>query len=166
MSIVINGISVPYSGERIKKDEFRSNFMITSVVLPEQIKEIDDYAFFNCQCLESVEMSNSLMRIGMKAFDGCVSLKSVRIPKGVKVIETSFSGCEELKSVFIPEGVIKIDLCAFFWCGKLESVNIPNSVIEIGDNAFGECPHLIIKCKKDSYAHKYAIANNLKFQLI
>ena len=165
-TITVNGSCIPFNSPIIPKDFFRSNFMITSVALPEHITEIDDYAFFNCQLLKTIVMSDNITRIGVKAFDGCLSLKEINIPKGVKVIETAFSGCEDLERVFIPEGVTTIKFCAFYCCERLSKVVIPDSVKIIENMAFGDCPKLVIECRKGSFAEQYAQSNGINYKII
>ena len=53
----------------IGKSVFKENKEITSVVLPETLEHIDDYAFFRCSNLAFVEVPNSLHRVGCQVFD-------------------------------------------------------------------------------------------------
>ena len=45
------------------------------------LKKIDDFAFWGCTSLEAVEVPKSVRVIGKKAFGGCTSLKEIRIPR-------------------------------------------------------------------------------------
>lgn len=67
---------------------------IKSIVLPNNIKKIDEYAFAECENLTYVKLSNNLEFIGNGAFEGCKNLKQLNIPKSVKHIEDdAFEGC-------------------------------------------------------------------------
>ena len=58
--------------------------------------------------------------VGGKAFDHCVSLKSVTIPKSVTSIGMqAFASCVSLKSVTIPDSVTSIGELAFSDCNEL-----------------------------------------------
>jgi hypothetical protein len=64
------------------------------------------------------------------------SVKSVQIPKNIKVIgETAFYGCEQLSSVYFG-GVREIQSGAFYGCSAIEKLDLPRSLRVIGDSAF------------------------------
>ena len=78
----------------------------------------------------------------------------------------NFSSCANLKTVVISEGVTTIPAYTFASCKSLESVTIPESVTIIGNSAFTNCGDFTIKCYADSYAHQWAIDNNIDYELI
>ena len=81
--------------------------------------------------------------IGVSAFSGCISLKSVTIPNSVTCIRSSaFYNCSGLTNVTIPNSVTEIRNHAFFGCSALTNVTIPNSVTSIGSSAFYDCSGL------------------------
>ena len=52
-------------------------------------------AFKNCSQLTSITIPNSIKNIYMNAFEGCSKLKSITIPNGITRIESSiFEGCK------------------------------------------------------------------------
>jgi len=68
-----------------------------------------------------------------------VKAKHVFIPSGLTSIGVrAFEGCKSLKSITISDSVTSIGYGAFYDCSSLESVTIPNSVTSIGENAFGD----------------------------
>ena len=107
------------------------------------VTRIGDYAFCDCECLDSITIPDSVTSIGSYAFDDCSSLTSVTIPDSVTIIgDFAFSDCSSLTSVTIPEGVTSIGFCAFIDCSGITSVTIPNSVTIIGSFAFCGCTNL------------------------
>ena len=116
---------------------------LQSVVIPNSVTYIGDYAFSDCTSLQSVVIPDSVTEIGSSAFYGCTSLQSVVIPDGVTEIgESAFEDCSSLHSVVIPNGVTEIGNSAFRYCTSLQSVVIPDSVTYIGDDAFYGCESL------------------------
>jgi len=47
----------------------------------------------------------------------------------------------------------------------LNEIYIPSSVGMIEDNAFKGCPSVVIVCRENSFAHKYAADNDIMFRL-
>lgn len=80
---------------------------------------------------------NKVKRIESYAFYNCVELTGVIIPEGVKSIgDSAFYGCDKLESIIMPNGLTNIDEEAFWGCDNLSNIEIPESVIEIGAGAF------------------------------
>ena len=75
-----------------------------------------------------------------------------------------FRGNDNITSVEISEGIATIDSLAFMECPSLEKVYIPDSVTSIGTQAFYGF-NGIIYCNSGSYAHKFAMDNNIKYVL-
>jgi hypothetical protein len=93
--------------------------------------------------LKDITLSNNLVSMGIKAFEGCISLSSVTIPNSVKSIGNwAFSYCSNLTFVSIGNSVESIGYEAFIECKSLSSVDIPNSVTAIDKGAFQECSSL------------------------
>ena len=114
--------------------------LVTSLVIPNSVTSIGNYAFSRCWNFTSVTIPNSVTSIGAWAFSSCSGLTSVTIPSSVTLIGNgAFSYCEGLTSVNIPNSVTSIGKEAFIECWQLTSVTIPNSVISIGDWAFANC---------------------------
>ena len=100
-SVEIGGMTVPV--ERI--DGFFGCKELKSVVLPATAKEIFNFAFENCEKLESITMNEGLLSIGISAFEGCKSLESIEIPSTVSKIRSwVFKNCLKLSDIRVEEG--------------------------------------------------------------
>ena len=116
---------------------------LTSLVIPDSVTNIGDYAFSGCRSLTSLVIPDSVTNIGDYAFEGCGSLSSLVLPDGVTSIgKCAFRECGSLSSLVLPDGVTNIGGNAFADCKSLRSVVIPNSVTRIGGGAFGGCKSL------------------------
>lgn len=73
----------------------------TSVIIPNGITSIGDWAFSRCIGLTSIDIPSSVTSIGKSAFSGCTGLTSIEIPSSVTSIGSgAFSGCN-LESMHI-----------------------------------------------------------------
>ena len=81
--------------------------------------------FIGCRSLKSLVIPDSVTNIGDYAFWGCSDLADIVIPDGVTSIgERAFSGCISLKSLVIPESVVNLNGNPFVkWEGKLECLS-------------------------------------------
>ncbi|MBQ8416173.1 MAG: leucine-rich repeat domain-containing protein [Clostridia bacterium] len=124
---------IPYKHDNLIVREiddcaFRECNTITSVLLPNTVKDVGIGAFSECTSLASVTFADysqldtvnveafqgckslehvdfgadtSLRVIGMRSFENCTSLTSITIPKNVKFIKSdSFLGCKNLFEVY------------------------------------------------------------------
>jgi len=129
---------IEHKRTRINIQEY-AKFEGTSFEVPDGIREIGDFAFYNSTKLETIVLPASLEKIAQGAFAGCAALREVILPSGMKEIgDQAFSGCDVLTSVIIPEGVTRISDYAFNKCRSLNNVVLPAGITEIGKNAFEE----------------------------
>ena len=139
----LTSITIPNTVKNICSSAFSNCSGLTSISIPNSVTIIDAHSFYGCSGLTSVTIPNSVTSIGDGAFYNCSGLTSVTIPNSVTSIGSSaFYGCSGLTSVSIPNSVTSIGGSAFENCSGLTSVTIPNSVTSIGDYAFQNCSEL------------------------
>lgn len=102
-----------------------------------------DYAFSKCP-LQEIVLPDSVTELGFMSFSESLNLAAVEIPKSVTVIGgNTFKGCT-----------------------GLTSLTLPRYLTELGTDAFAGCPALTLQVYEGSYAHQYAVENNIPFTLL
>jgi len=189
----IKAIQVPKNIKVLPRGAFANCKSLERVSLPEKLKSLPAYTFLNCQSLKHVVFDgfsdNTIpdeITIGEGAFSGCASLKEIKLPENLKVIEknvfsgcislkeiifpgnlevierNAFYGCQSLSEIDLPEGLIRIKQSAFQLCTGLETVSVPDSLMQIDYCAFMECKSLR---RIDNFeASKIQILNNDTFK--
>ena len=110
---------------------------LSSIVIPNTVTTIGDYAFQMCAALTGIELPSSLVSIGIGAFRDCTGFTSIEIPGSVNTIGSwAFSGCKGLTIVTIPSSVTRIGNDAFRECSGLTTLAVEsgNTVYDSRDN--------------------------------
>ena len=107
---------------------------VEEIVLGEEVTSVGDRAFVRCS-MNSIKMSDNLIRIGNNAFWECFNLTSIEFSNNLEYIgEWAFAGCHALPSVTIPKSVKCIDAIAFQWCYALTKVVVNSNEVVARDN--------------------------------
>ncbi len=131
------------------------------------ITSISTGAFLGCTSLESIVIPSNVLYTYEDLFRGCTSLQSAEVYAPITSInEYMFGNCSALKEFTVPATATRIDKFAFENCASLETVTIPESVTRIAVTAFRNCPNLTLKVYEDSYAHAFAVENEIPYVLI
>ncbi len=130
-----------YGSDSIPWREYAQN--ITSVVFPDGITNICNYAFQGCTNLKEINIPEGVTYIGLFAFDGCTGLSEVTLPGSITAMDNyAFKDCTALTKATISEGFTWIPWGMFSGCSALTTVTIPGSVTEIREYAFEGCTSL------------------------
>lgn len=114
---------------------------LEEVDLPSGITVIPDYAFEDCVSLRSIELPKTLVQIRLEAFSGS-GLESLSAPSSLKEIWSyAFKDCRSLAEVGLNE-VTSLGDMAFENCVLLSSVSLPDSLLELGSYVFSGCSSL------------------------
>ena len=85
---------------KIKANAFNGNKTLNSVIIDNNIENVEFYAFHDCNNLEQLSINSK--KIGYRSFHPCISLKKVIIGKNVeKCEELIFWGCNDLSDLTI-----------------------------------------------------------------
>lgn len=126
---------------------------LTSSEINQKTKIILPSAYQSCRFLESIVIPESVVWIGERVFEACVSLESITVEEGNAVYHSDgnclihtadkilIAGCKN--SVIPSDGsVTVIGNYAFRVLSDLTEISIPEGVTKIGDYAFGNCSSL------------------------
>ena len=118
---------------------------LQTIILPKDIKCIDDHAFYNCKNLTSINIPAGVSEIGDWAFYGCKGLQNVTIENGsvlTRIGNGTFRGCSALTQINLPFGLKTIGGDCFIDCRSLTTINIPSTVSNMGGYVFKNCRNL------------------------
>ena len=121
----------------IAQQVFYSSDVVKEVNLPDTIVEIGERAFSLCVNLEKVNITESsqLKKIGDRAFFECERLNTIYLPQElVEVGDEAFSGCIDLVSLTFPASLHKVGAFAFHngWFNALTDLG----VVYVGNVAY------------------------------
>ena len=75
--------------------------LLKSIIIPESVTQIEDYAFCGCENLTNITIPKSVTQIGDSAFAWCKNLTSVTIPQSVTQIgDYAFECCYNLTTIY------------------------------------------------------------------
>ena len=151
----------------IKKYAFVKATWLKEVVLGNNVKEIQNKAFYGCDKLESLVIP-SVSTIGTNAFDGCTSLSEIKLPSTLTSIgANAFWGCTGLQYIVIPESVNYIYGSAFSGCKNLTDLIISdrNSTLNIAGGAFSSLKYIYSKAQTAPEAYSDAFGGKTDIQL-
>ena len=136
LMIYVEEIELPETLERIEPKQF-ARTKIKTLTIPKNVKFIGGDAFWESD-IETVAIPEGIESLPARVFARCSNLKSVSLPKSLKVIkggsETSYA-----------EG-------AFASCSALTEMNLPDNMEEIGEDVFFGCNSLThFSAKGDAY---------------
>ncbi len=120
------------------------------------IEEMQDFAFYACTSLESVDIYGGLAegKVGRNIFLDCTNLSDVILRNGsLELGEAMFKGCSALEEITLPESLLVIGDSAFDGTA-LKTIRIPTDVKEIQKGVFTNCESLeeiVVDSKNDFY---------------
>jgi hypothetical protein len=115
---------------------------LKTIILPESIKSIGDYAFNNCLNLTgTLEIPASVTEtIGRQAFSYCSQLTGLKLSGSKLIDQSAFQSCTGLTgTLIIPDSVLSIQPWAFSGCNNLQAIKISSTVTDIQPSAFNSC---------------------------
>jgi len=81
--------------------------------------------------------------IGVWAFSDCVSLKTIKLPKSIKIINyKAFFNCSSLQKIDLPPSLTTLGDAAFEFCSSLQKIDLPPSLTTLSGSTFKYCSSL------------------------
>lgn len=123
------------------------------IIVPEKITASDgneypvvafaDECFLGCSDLESVQIPNSVTKLGERCFMNCSSLTEVNLPASITELPVGcFGYCASLKQIDVPSTVTSIGSACFMNCTNLSDVTLPRSIQYLPEQCFSRCQSL------------------------
>lgn len=198
------GDTVLKLGER----SFQNCQPLNNVTIPEGVKEIPDACFIGCHVyvetdytgtkkyrdgLTTINLPESLERIGNEAFEDCTSLTELAMPKNVKSIgyrafqqcenltitdwdffnnleeldEKAFQSCHKLRFpdgvLTIPEKITEVKPETFSFCYAIDEIKLHNKVTRLDAKAFYTCGNNGGSTTRPLVVNKINIPSSVKF---
>jgi len=172
----LESVIIPDSVTEIGRTAFSGCGKLVSVTIPDGVTKIGNAAFMYCTSLANITIPDSVTNIEQLAFCGTAwyNNQSDGVVYAGKVAYEYKGEMPINASIVLRDGTIAISDEAFAHYDGYEnlvSITIPDSVIYIGKRQFENCEedfkgNITIRCRNNSYAHTYAIAENIKFEII
>ena len=113
-----------------------SQYNVVDYAVPDGVKEILPGAFEGCEKIKKVVFSQTVEKIGKKAFASMTALEEIILPPNCLVLEDGlFMECTSLKSITWPNNVREIGEKCFAHT-SIENLVIPETVESVGKYAF------------------------------
>ena len=120
----------------VGKEAFKAVLSVKSVTIPNTYVYVADYAFYGCDELAKVSMSDSVETIGKGAFQNCPKLAELTLSKGIKTVSVdAFNGCEKITAVDL-SACETLEKGAFFGCTALTDVTLSDKLTYVSAYAF------------------------------
>lgn len=152
-----------YSVTSISSYSYKNGYEITKITIPSSIKSIGEGAFYYCQSLQELVISDSEKELELgtsicsikklylgRNLSGNTNLHQVDYKNvfGDKITDVIigenvteilgylFYGCSSITKIELPKGLKSIHTCAFSGCKGLKSIKLPHQLEFIGSSAF------------------------------
>ncbi len=144
------GLKSVNTGNGVRKIDtgaFFGNKSLTDLYLGESVKKLGDDSFAECSALVTVTLPASLESFSASVFNGCKSLKSVKVADGNKYYDNKKSGIyssdgetlvlavADSNSFAVADGTKTIAAGAFDNASAVSSISFPATLKNVEDNA-------------------------------
>lgn len=97
---------------------------ITTLSIPNSVKEIKDAAFSNCSGFKDLIIPDSVVTLGTRAFFNILDIKSLVVGNGVEIIPIECFASSTYTNIDIGKNVKEIKAFAFEYCSKIQTIKM------------------------------------------
>ena len=158
---VTSEASVTYDVTGIGYAAFKFCHDLTSVTIPNSIVTVGEYAFYECEKLESIVYNDHVFAHLPESYSG-----KYTVPSGVELIAGgAFDHCSNLTTLEIPSSVTKIgEKATFYVCPNLTAINVEKgNTTYCSENGvvFSKDKTVLVACPNGKTG-SYAVPNSVK----
>ena len=134
--------TIPNGVERIEDEAF-SCCAVEKIYIPDSVTSVGANLFENATSLKSVRLPSGLKKLSPYMFAGCSSLEQIEMPFEIESFEEGlFAGCSSLKEIPFRAGIKELPNYVFSGCSQLCSLILPNTIEKICEGAVSDCENL------------------------
>ena len=134
--------TIPNGVERIEDEAF-SCCTVEKIYIPDSVTSVGSNLFENATSLKSVRLPSGLKKLSPYMFAGCSSLEQIEMPFEIESFEEGlFAGCSSLKDIPFRAGIKELPNYVFSGCSQLRSLILPNTIEKICEGAVSDCENL------------------------
>ncbi len=128
-------VTIKEDTKSIGENAFSFQEELTSITIQSSVKRIDNYAFYNCTALETIEFSN-ISYVGSEAFSQTLWYDNLTDgPVYIGNVLYTYKGTSP-QTFEIKQGIVSISESALAHRSDITTLIIPDSLKEIGSQAF------------------------------
>ena len=136
-----------YSGDGHSVGRFAFSFLpcLKKIILPDNVKNIESYAFKGCTDLSFLELPSSLTSIGRSGFYECTGLTTISLPAGLEYMYGAFGGNIGLTSIYANMPTPLQDAYSFYGLDKSNCyLYVPKGSLDAyrQDEEWGRFPYI------------------------
>ena len=134
--------TVPNGVERIEDEAF-SCCAVEKIYIPDSVTSVGANLFENATSLKSVRLPSGLKKLSPYMFAGCSSLEQIEMPFEIESFEEGlFAGCSSLKEIPFRAGLKELPNYVFSGCSQLRSLILTDTIEKICEGAVSDCENL------------------------
>ena len=134
--------TIPNGVERIEDEAF-SCCTVEKIYIPDSVTSVGSNLFENATSLKSVRLPSGLKKLSPYMFAGCSSLEQIEMPFEIESFEEGlFAGCSSLKDIPFRAGIKELPNYVFSGCSQLRSLILPDTIEKICEGAVSDCENL------------------------
>lgn len=139
--------------------------VLEEITIPTTITTLPRNSFSGYKVLHTINGLDNVLSMGIYAFTGCTSLKSIRLDNITSIGSNSFDGCSSLEEIYMPK-VVTLSDYASQRCSKLAGDFILNDLKTLGRNNLYGCNITSINMPNIETIGLYSLIDNKQLKSI